>query len=50
MRIPTIIQITAVEFEGSCDIFGLGDDGKVYHWTNEGEWILNVAPDKAVSK
>ena len=35
-----IIQISAVECG---DIFGLGDDNKVYYWSSKGEWILNVA-------
>lgn len=40
-----IKQITAISFEGGSDIFGLGEDNKLYYWGNvDGEWHINVSP------
>lgn len=41
-----IIQISAISFEGSSDIFGLGEDNNVYHWGVDGEWKLDIVEAK----
>lgn len=35
--------ITAISFENNSNIFGLGEDSKVYYWdVDHGKWKLNV--------
>lgn len=37
-----ILSISVAAFEGGADIFGLGDDNKIYYWdTSTADWVLD---------